>query len=105
MQAEHHRVCSLAEGVTFLVGPEQKDGDSPDYSAASSYGRMRSGMVTRTHSASHSFFPHLAFPAIFLAPIEGIQRVVFYRSPQRVSDNGPFPVMLRTAYYTRGCPC
>jgi len=28
MQAQHHRVCSLSEGITFFVVSEQKDGDS-----------------------------------------------------------------------------
>jgi hypothetical protein len=43
MQAQHHRVCSLSEGITFFAVSEQKDGGSADNSAASSYGLMRGG--------------------------------------------------------------
>jgi hypothetical protein len=43
MHAQHHRVCSLGEGSAFFVVSEQKDGDSADNSAASSYGLMRGG--------------------------------------------------------------
>jgi hypothetical protein len=43
MHAQHHRVCSLGEGIAFFVVSEQKDGDSADNSAASSYGLMRGG--------------------------------------------------------------
>ena len=43
MHAQHHRVCSLGEGIAFFVVSGQKDGDSADNSAASSYGLMRSG--------------------------------------------------------------
>jgi hypothetical protein len=49
MQAQHHRVCSLGEGIAFFVVSDQKDGDSADNSATSSYGLMRSDAVTGTH--------------------------------------------------------
>jgi hypothetical protein len=63
MQAQHHRVCSLSEGIAFFVVSEQKDGDSADNSAASSYGLMRSGAVTGTH-----FWRPLHFSGFSLSP-------------------------------------
>ena len=72
MQAQHHRVCSLSEGITFFVVSEQKDGDSADNSAASSYGLMRSGAVTGTHFSRAPFTaPDLAFLRHLLGSDEG----------------------------------
>ena len=52
MQAQHHRVCSLGEAIAFFVVSEQKDGDSADNSAPSSYGLMCGGGQTQSNSAA-----------------------------------------------------
>jgi len=52
MQAQHHRVYSLGEGSAFFALSEQKDGDSADNSAASSYGLMRGGGQAKSNSAA-----------------------------------------------------
>ena len=77
MQAQHHRVCSLGEGITFFVVSEQKDGDSADNSAASSYGLMPGGAVTGTHFSRPFTAPDLAFLRHLLGPDEGVNQLVF----------------------------
>jgi hypothetical protein len=68
MQAQHHRVSSLGEGITFFVVSEQKDGDSADNSAASSYGLMPGGAVTGTHfsGSRHCSGSSLSPPSFWL---------------------------------------
>ena len=86
MQAQHHRVCLLGEGITFFVVSEQKDGDSADNSAASSYGLMRSGAVTGTHFSRAPFTaPDLAFLRHLLGSDEGVKQLVFILVRSRFS--------------------
>ena|SRR6516164_9412125 len=85
MQAQHHRVCSLGEGNAFFVVSEQKDGDSADNSAASSYGLMCSGAVTRTHFSRPFTAPDSAFLRHLLGPDEGIKQLVFILVRSRFS--------------------
>jgi hypothetical protein len=86
MQAQHHRVCSLSEGIAFFVVSEQKDGDSADNSAASSYGLMHSGAVTGTHFSRPFTSPDLAFLRHLLGPDKGVkQQLVFILVRSRFS--------------------
>ena len=86
MQAQHHRVCLLGKGIAFFVVSEQKDGDSADNSAASSYGLMRSGAVTGTHfSRSLRCSADLSFPRHPLGSDEGVKQLVFILVRSRFS--------------------
>jgi len=86
MHAQHHRVCSLGEGIAFFVVSEQKDGDSADNSAASSFGLMRSGAVTGTHFSRAPFTaPDLAFLRHLFGSDEGVMQLVFILVRSRFS--------------------
>src|SRR5215469_17381887 len=104
MQAQHHGVCSLSEGIAFFVVSEQKDGDSADNSAASSYGLMRSGAVTGTHFSRAPFTaPDLAFLRHLLGSDEGVKQLVFILVRGRFSLRF-FSYHAASAHYTSWQP-